>query len=265
MREERRASIGALLERVQGKYRRTVAAALHRRPLEMRNAVPVISFTFDDFPLSAFEVGGEILRQHGVAGTYYVSLGLLDREESVGRICSAAHLQEVLNQGHELGCHTFAHCDAWDTDPQYFRHSILENQRALEGVMPGAKFETMSYPISTTPRPQTKNETGRHFACCRAGSQMANIGVVDLNYMYSFFIERSRARPNVMWDLIEHNRRENGWLIFSTHDISYSPTIYGCVPQLFEQIVERSIASGAKILPVSRALAFVRGSLVPLA
>lgn len=258
-------NITALLERVQGKYRRTVAQVLCRRPVKMRNTVPVISFTFDDFPLSALEVGGKILRQHGVAGTYYVSLGLLDREESVGRICSAAHLKEVLNQGHELGCHTFAHCDAWDTDPQYFQHSILENQRALVGVMPGAKFETMSYAISTTPRPATKQLAGQYFACCRAGGQRNNTGTVDLNYVHSFFLERSRERPDVIWDLIERNRKDNGWLIFSTHDISCQPTLYGCIPQLFEQVVERSIASGAKIFPVSKALAFVHSCSIPLA
>jgi hypothetical protein len=257
-------SIAAVLERVQGKYRRTVAAALSRRSVKMKNAMPLISFTFDDFPLSALEVGGKILRQHGVAGTYYVSLGLLDREESAGRICSAAHLKEVLTQGHELGCHTFGHCDAWETDPQYFQHSIRENQRALENVLPGVKFQTMSYAISTTPRPTTKQLAGQCFACCRAGGQRNNTGTVDLNYVYSFFLERSRAQPDVIWDLIKRNWKDNGWLIFSTHDISYRPTLYGCTPQLFEQVVERSLTSGAKILPVSKALAVVCGDSDPV-
>lgn len=256
-------SIAAVWERVQGKYRRAMAQVLCRRLVQMQNEMPLISFTFDDFPLSALEVGGKILRQHGVAGTYYVSLGLLDREESVGRICSAVHVKEVLVQGHELGCHTFGHCDAWDTDPQCFQHSILENQRTLETIIPGARFETMSYPISTTPRPQIKKQTGCRFACCRAGSQRANIGVVDLNYVYAFFIERARERPDVIWDLIERNQRNNGWLIFSTHDISPQPTMYGCPPQLFEQIVDRSIVSGANILPVSKALALVCNGSVP--
>jgi peptidoglycan/xylan/chitin deacetylase (PgdA/CDA1 family) len=32
---------------------------------------PVISFTFDDFPRSALVKAGAILRERGLAGTYY--------------------------------------------------------------------------------------------------------------------------------------------------------------------------------------------------
>lgn len=221
--------------------------------------MPLISFTFDDFPRSALEVGGKILRDYGLAGTYYVSLGLLDRNESVGHICSETHLKEALNQGHELGCHTFGHCDAWETKPQLFEMSILENQHVLESIVPGARFETMSYPISTTPRPLTKKQTGRRFACCRAGGQRINVGTVDLNYVYGFFLERSRHQPAAIWEIIERNRIERGWLVFVTHDVSDQPTQFGCPPDLFEQVVERAVGSGAQILPVSQALAVLRG------
>lgn len=225
----------------------------------MQNAMPLISFTFDDFPLSALEVGGKILRQHGVAGTYYVSLGLLDREESVGRICSAVHLGEVLSQGHELGCHTFNHCDAWDTEPESFERSIVENQRALTSLMPGSIFETMSYPISTTPRPKTKEQTGLHFACCRAGGQSNNVGSVDLNYVQSFFLEQARDEPGIIWDLIERNRLVKGWLIFSTHDVTDQPSMYGCTPRFFRDVVRKAVDSSTQVLPVSSALKEVHG------
>ncbi|MBX3300765.1 MAG: polysaccharide deacetylase family protein [Nitrospira sp.] len=221
--------------------------------------MPLISFTFDDFPLSALEVGGKILRQHGVAGTYYVSLGLLDREESVGRICSVVHLKEVLSQGHELGCHTFNHCDAWDTEPESFERSIVENQRALVSLMPGSIFETMSYPISTTPRPTTKEQTGLHFSCCRAGGQSNNVGSVDLNYVRSFFLEQSKDDPGKIFDLIERNRLANGWLIFSTHDVTDRPSRYGCTPRLFRDVVSRAVGSNTLVLPVSAALKEVLG------
>lgn len=225
----------------------------------MRNTVPLISFTFDDFPLSALEVGGKILREYGVLGTYYVSLGLLDRHETVGRICSAVHLKEALDQGHELGCHTFNHCDAWDTEPKSFEESIWENQRALASLMPGATFKTMSYPISTTPRPTTKKQSGLHFACCRAGGQSNNVGSVDLNYVRSFFLEQSRDDPDKIFDLIEQNRLVNGWLIFSTHDVADRPSRYGCTPRVFRDAVRKAVGSSTRVLPVFAALKEVLG------
>jgi hypothetical protein len=249
---------GLLWERMRGRYQRSLSAAVRRRSVVMRNATPVISFTFDDFPGSALEVGGRILREHGAFGTYYVSLGLLDREEPVGRICSAGHLGAAIAQGHELGCHTFGHCDAWETRPAAFETSILENRRALQRIAPSASFQTMSYPIGS-PRPGTKRRTGRHFAGCRGGGQRLNAGTMDLNQLRAFFLEQSRDRPGVIWDMIERNRVQRGWLIFVTHDVTLRPSRFGCTPEFFEDVVRRSVASGAAVLPVGPALAAASG------
>lgn len=250
--------LGSLLDRLQGKYRRILSAALCRRPVKMQNTVPLISFTFDDFPRSALEVGGKILNMYGAAGTYYVSLGLLDRDEATGRICSAMDLKEVLAQGHELGCHTFGHCDAWETDSCSFEESLLANRHALRQILPEADFVTMSYPINA-PRPDTKRRTGAHFAGCRGGGQCFNVGTVDLNYLRAFFLEQSRDTPTLIWQMINRNREERGWLIFATHDISIEPTRFGCTPEFFEDVASRAKSSGATVLPVAQALSLVCG------
>jgi hypothetical protein len=186
-------------------------------------------------------------------------LGLLDREEPVGRICSVGHLTAAVADGHELGCHTFGHCDAWETRPTAFEASILENRQALWRISPAASFETMSYPIGS-PRPDTKRRTGRHFAACRGGGQRNNVGVMDLNQLRAFFLEQSRERPDAIWRLIERNRAEGGWLIFVTHDVTSSPSRFGCTPEFFEDVVRRSLASGARVLPVGLALSHVIGN-----
>jgi peptidoglycan/xylan/chitin deacetylase (PgdA/CDA1 family) len=224
----------------------------------MLNRGPLVSFTFDDFPRSALWKGGEILGQHGVFGTFYVSFGLLDQDTPTGRIASASDLPELLTVGHELGSHTYAHCHAWETKPQVFEDSILANERALERILPGKKFETLSYPVSS-PRPQTKRRAEKHFTCCRGGGQRFNEGVIDLNQLAAFFIEKSRSDFDAVARVIENNARRKGWLIFVTHDISEIPTPFGCTPALFEKVVRYSIASGATVLPVSQALEIVMG------
>ncbi len=222
----------------------------------MQNTVPLISFTFDDFPKSALEAGGKILRTHGVFGTYYVSLGLLNRDEPSGRICSSTDLSELLAQGHELGCHTFDHCDAWETDSRSFEESILANRFALKEVLPEAEFVTMSYPINT-PRPDTKRRAGQWFTGCRGGGQQFNAGTVDLNYLQAFFLEQSRDTPAVIWEIINRNRVEKGWLIFATHDVSDQPTRFGCTPAFFDEVVSRALKSGAQVRPMAQALSLV--------
>ena len=251
--------MACLWDRIQSRYRRTLSTAVYRRPVRMRNRQPIVTFSFDDFPATALEVGGAILRAHGAVATYYAALGLVDRDEPVGRICSLTGLRQAADLGHELGCHTFDHVDAWAARPGDFERSILENRRALGRVAPGLRFETLSYPLSC-PRPATKRRAGRHFAGCRGGGQRINTGTIDLNHLYAFFLEQARDRPAAIRDAIARNRRHRGWLIFVTHDIAPQPSRFGCTPDLFAQVVRWTLESGARILPVAAALAEVRGA-----
>jgi peptidoglycan/xylan/chitin deacetylase (PgdA/CDA1 family) len=219
----------------------------------MENRTPIVSFTFDDFPRSALQVGGEILRAQGFAGTYYASLGLLDRDSPVGRIFSTNDLQSLLAQGHELGCHTFAHSNAWQTEPDAFEASIVDNRRTLGQLLPRARFETLSYPIEA-PRPRNKLRAGSYFACCRGGGQTHNRGTLDLNNVQAFFLEMSRDHPECVREIIARNAADRGWLVFATHDVDEHHTRFGCTPSFFHQVLCWAAESGARILPVARAL-----------
>jgi peptidoglycan/xylan/chitin deacetylase (PgdA/CDA1 family) len=217
---------------------------------------PLVSFTFDDFPESALRLGGTILNNFGVAGTYYVSLGLAGQEIASGRMFVLDHVKAVVEQGHELGCHTFAHCDSWKTPSQVFGQSIEDNRTALEAILPGGRFETLSYPISL-PRPLTKRRAGRQFRCCRGGGQTYNAGAADLNQLSAFFLEKSRNNIEAVKHMIDRACEARGWLIFATHDVADAPTPYGCTPAFFEDVVRYAVRSGACVLPVVRALEYL--------
>src|SRR5262245_58876391 len=107
-------------QRLQNHYRRKAASLLFIRPFVVQPQVPLISFTFDDFPRSALMAGGTILNRFGLAGTYYASLGLAGKQEPSGQIFFHEDLTQLFERGHELGCHTFSHCDSWDTQTQAF-------------------------------------------------------------------------------------------------------------------------------------------------
>jgi peptidoglycan/xylan/chitin deacetylase (PgdA/CDA1 family) len=214
---------------------------------------PLISFSFDDFPESAFRVGGAILKHYGLNATYYASLGLIGSDSVSGRMFGPTDLKLICQQGHELGCHTYSHCHSGNTATSTFEKSIIENRSALCKLVPEAEFRTFSYPISC-PRPFTKLRTSRHFICCRGGGQTYNFGPTDLNNLAAFFLEKSQDKIRPVKELIDQNRQARGWLIFATHDISDNPTPYGCTPTFFDEVVRYAVDSGAYILPVVEAL-----------
>src|SRR5687768_8348252 len=121
-------TVPSLLLRARTRCRSTLSQLLYRRPARMLNTDPLISFTFDDFPRSALHIGGEILKSYGFKGTYYAAFSLLGRDSPVGPIFVESDLASLLADGHELGCHTFAHSNAWITPVHAFEKSLLDNR-----------------------------------------------------------------------------------------------------------------------------------------
>jgi peptidoglycan/xylan/chitin deacetylase (PgdA/CDA1 family) len=251
--------VSRVLATAQGRYQRATAHYLGRRPFTINPGIPIISFTFDDFPRSALLTGGAILQSLGLSGTYYASLGLIGKRAATGTMFLEEDLKALVEEGHELGCHTFGHCHAWDTSPREFEEAIISNRQALRELIPRASFETLSYPISV-PRARTKRRVSKYFACCRCGGQTFNVGKVDLNYLSAYFLEQSRDNPEAIKQMVDQNRRAGGWLIFATHDVCKDPTRWGCTPDLFEDIVRYSVNSGARILPVFQAYEALRAT-----
>lgn len=239
--------------RARNKWRRTLVRHFARRPARLCMGRPLVSFTFDDFPLSALTSGGEILRRFGAAGTYYMANSLLGRESEVGPIASANDVRRAVMEGHEVGCHTFHHLDAVVAEVDAFRRSIQENQRAFQQIVAGAQFRSFAYPFDG-PRLAIKRAIRGHFLSCRGGGQRANVGSVDLELVGAYFIDhRNTGDMTSIGSLIEHNARSKGWLVFATHDVSPNPSPFGCTPSEFETIVQMTVESGAEILTVAGA------------
>lgn len=252
-------SLSKIIHRLQTRIRRDASHYLGRRDFDLRSTQPIISFTFDDFPRTALHQGGCILKRYGHHGTYYVALGLMDTEIPAGRAFSREDLLQVVADGHELGCHTYAHCHAWDCAPYVFEENIIENQRKLRMLLPGAEFKSLSYPIAW-PRPATKRRVAKHFQCARSSGPSFNLGRTDANNLRATFIEKHRDNPAVMFRLIEENQRAGGWLIFATHDVTQNPSFFGCEPSLFEELVRLATNSGARILPLASAWKLVQAN-----
>ena len=242
-----------LWSRIPGYYQRRAASLVYRRPFLIRLQRPLISFTFDDFPRSALLVGGAILNRLGLAGTYYASLGLVGKETESGQIFLPDDLTTLFKEGHELGCHTFSHCDSWETASGTFKDSVIKNRVALSELFPGAEFDSFAYPVSL-PRPLTKARIADYFLSCRGGGQTFNVGKIDLNQLSAYFLEKSRDNFQAVKDLIDRNREACGWLILATHDISCNPTPFGCTPEFFKNVVQYAVSSGARIVPVVEAM-----------
>jgi peptidoglycan/xylan/chitin deacetylase (PgdA/CDA1 family) len=250
---------GALWKKIRRHALVGMADTFAKRPVKLGSPASYITFTFDDFPKSAYIHGGAILKKFGLQGTFYVSMGMMNRKSPSGEIAGPELLRLALDDGHELGCHTYDHLDAWDTSPGAYEKTIIKNRHEFSKILPGVAPRTFAYPYANA-TPGTKQVAARYFDCCRGGPQSANVGVADFNYLNACFLDRRKSgESSSIREMIDANRRTGGWLIFATHDIDEKPSPYGCTPHFFEEIVNYAVASGSRILPAVTASEAIRG------
>ncbi len=84
--------------------------------VRLRNAAPMVSFTFDDLSKSAVTSGADMLEAHGARGTFYVSGGLVGVDTANWPSGNNDDVLSLHRRGHEIGCHTFSQQRACDLD-----------------------------------------------------------------------------------------------------------------------------------------------------
>src|SRR5882672_4602790 len=90
---------------------REIGGFLCTRPAKISWPGGIVSFTFDDFPRSAWVNGGAILEEYDRRGTYYAAMGLAGAANHLGPMFEAGDLRAAHARGHEIACHTYSHRD----------------------------------------------------------------------------------------------------------------------------------------------------------
>jgi len=233
------------------------------RTLMVRPPVPLVSFTFDDFPESAYRIGGTILERHHARATYYAALGLMGSTTECGRQFAVHDLHSLVEHGHELACHSFTHLDARTVSSSTYRSDVLRNQAAVSRLLPGVTLHNFSYPFGRT-APWTGRILGRRFRTCRGiaagiNAGQANLNALRANQIYSTHFDRDRLAA-----LIRANEELRGWLVFYTHDIADVPSRFGCTPEQFETVVRLVMESRSRVITVDEAVRTIRGVPAPV-
>lgn len=236
-----------------GSLRRRALCSLYRRTVLSGNTGPIVSFTFDDFPRTAYSAGAPILENFGARGTYYVAGGLMKRASDLGELFTAGDLLSLADRGHELGTQTFHHSSSRKLSLADFADDVQKGMQFMEqiGVHNATNF---AYPYGHITL-RSKKILGPLFSSSRSVIPGLNGPEVDLNLLRANRLYGDIDQKIPVEDLILQNEREKSWLIFYTHDVRPNPSEYGCTPALMEYAVARAARGGSRILTVQQALA----------
>jgi len=244
----------SLLDRVRNRLNRWEVQWLARRPIDCRPRRPLVSFSFDDFPRSAWQVAGPILAEHHMQATYYVALGLAGQSNSGGELFTLDDLQAVADAGHELGCHTFGHDDSRAESTAAYEAALEQNRQRLSELLPDRTWQTFAYPYGRATA-GAKRLVERRFRCARGIWPGINHGRADANYLHANAIYSCLNPVAHCQQLIRENIARRGWLIFYSHDVRERPSNFGCTPDDFAAVVRAAAAADCDVVTVAEAIA----------
>jgi peptidoglycan/xylan/chitin deacetylase (PgdA/CDA1 family) len=236
----------SLLEKANNALTRRVRLKTARSQL----STPLASFSFDDFPRSAWTIGGPILARHDARATYYVAGRFCDAHEDGLEYYGPEDLRALHAAGHEVGCHTFSHRHSPKVPSRELGADLDRNAAFVRDTL-GAdiSIDSFAYPYGDA-SPRTKALAGRRFPVSRGIRSGVNGPVLDLGQLKAVPLEIRSWTAEAVEHEVELARQTNGWIVFFSHDVSEDPSPYGATPAMLEHALGEVRAAGIEILPV---------------
>jgi peptidoglycan/xylan/chitin deacetylase (PgdA/CDA1 family) len=234
---------------VSGKIRRELSRFQHRRPAPAAPARPMLSFSFDDVPLSAVDRAAGVLEDVGARGTFYVCGRYAGGDDDeLAPYADWTSLQKLVSHGHEIGCHTFGHRNVAQANGGEITAELDRNRQSfLDHDLP--EPVSFAYPFGDISA-LAKASINDRFALLRAVKPGVIVRGSDLNAAPAVAIEGKNAVAVALrW--MEKAKRSNGWLILYTHDVTEKPSPYGLTPDRFERIVTQAVTMGFDMVTVA--------------
>jgi peptidoglycan/xylan/chitin deacetylase (PgdA/CDA1 family) len=232
---------------------RKVARYHRSKPFAMRNTTPLVSFTFDDVPDSAYSNGAAVLESLGVRGTFYVAAGTCGTTDTHWRLIGRDQVRGLHERGHEVGCNNFSHVGVDRLSVEALQEECARNADALRALCDGVAPTNFCYPFGRISLPR-KRQLESQFDSCRGIYEGINAGTADLGLLRVIELYDRTLTSDKLERVMRDTRARNGWLIFYTHDVADPPSWIGCSPHLLRAVLETVQVAQIPCLTVREAL-----------
>ena len=223
------------------------------RPILIQKDISIISFTFDDVPMSVLENAIPILEKNNICSTLYVSPGLQGYDSPY---FGDKEIEHVASHGHEIGCHTYSHYALHKGNSRDLYFDALKGKQALENIVGTGNVNNFSYPFGEISY-LAKEKLQSLFSSMRTSTGGINKGRVDLNYLRAEHLYFNRQDMERIKRMISEVTEIGGWLIFYTHGVLHQPKAYDSSIVQFSEVVDEALNSGSLIEPVHKALQII--------
>ena len=179
---------------------RGLARFIPTRPRLLLGRQPMISFTFDDVPDSAFLNGARLLEENGLRGTFYIAPGTCGTMDEHWQLITKEQVAELSRRGHEIGGHTYWHVPVQALSVAGLADEDQNCRDELKGICGDISFKSFAFPFGNTGL-VAKLRMQRRYETCRGvrlgtnrGSTQTSVGELFMIYRPTSFLARSIVR-----------------------------------------------------------------------
>ena len=243
-----------MIQKYIRKFKKVFADMSNKNNVKISTANKIVSFTFDDIPLSGLKNGSRLLEKHGKKGTFYFAMSFMKGMSGNEDFYSAEDVKECIGKGHEAACHTYSHMHFYDTgSKKTIVQDLAKNQRTLKELNLNVEFQNFSYPYGEQTM-KAKSAAAEFYMTSRSCDHGVNVDLVDLNNLKSVRLYEKVNSVERLSGIIEDFSKNGGWLILYTHDVQSDYTQYGCSEEYLDSIIKKCVDLNLDILPVKEAL-----------
>ena len=240
-------------------------AKLRRRFVQHTTVAPlgrldasVITFSFDDFPVSAADNGADILDAIHAKAIYYACSGLAGKTNRTGKQYDDEHIAKLVSAGHEIGAHTHFHIDCAIRPVNDVIADIERNLMELDNMGARDPIDHFAYPYGET-SVKLKYTLAKKFHTARGILPGNNAERADRMQLRSMELNPDPMTVERALGAIEKAQYEPCWLNIFTHDVRDTPSDYGITPKALQRVARAARDSALPILPPSKAMAYWKG------
>lgn len=245
--------MGSAWPALKARVSNRLARHFRAEPLHLSGSEPMVSFTFDDIPQSAATVGAPMLEDFGGRGTFYVSGSLVSRWSSHWDGLDADGIVALHNKGHEIACHTFSHRRAIELDAVAMAAEIARNRHYFQTLDASISLENFAYPYGLA-SVSLKGQLKDAFRSSRGILPGVNSGNIDLQFLRATPLINAHIDEDGIDRVFDAAVATGGWLIFYGHDVTATPSPYGCTPALLRHALETAKRRDIPLVTVAEAL-----------
>lgn len=231
-----------------------ILAKFKFKPIKSSLQRPIASFSFDDIPKTAVTNGAKILEQNGALGTFYVAGSHIGQVFENVVQCDENDIKAIYNNGHEIACHSYSHPRLRGRNKEEIIKDLNKNLETFREILGDEKFEFSSHAFPYGEYDETTLKVlSKYFTTMRGVLSGVNFETIDFANLKTTSIEVSKFCKKNINSAIDLALKNNGWIVFFTHDINENCTNYGSTPAMLEEVISMVKSAGIEILPVKDA------------